>query len=523
MKTNLKKLLSLLLVCSLLISLAACGSSTDDNAAASDDKTSVSTEAVSDVPNEEATEAPMEPITITVGTSTSANGFPESEELDYVRNLIYERTMVWIDLVVIDDYYTSLNMQLIGGTAPDFFFADNEHMQGYVSQGLIQEVTDWNDDIATVYDRIGAQYDNYTLYVDGVQHAFPKAEAVSSSYNGIWMREDILTSLGANVPTTVSELYDLCVNVKNNDPTGLITFALSGRQFYPYNIIAGAYGTQLGNYVTIVDGKVSNTVLDANMPAALTKLNEFYSAGLISSNTFNAGSGDKEIRNGVAFAGSCQWSTVLKQAYMDNLDAAYPGGKLIGIDMLQSEVSGVEAVFGISDYNSNGGEKLTINADTSEEKIAALVRVLNYLATDEGQMLSWMGIEGTHWDYDANGNAYVIEGQADAINYVHAYQLIGRNDPEYLAVKFPEANDFTQNYLPTLNRLQIYNDVLQIPDTYYLDDLETYINDQLLMFVKGERPISEYDKFVQELYDVYDLQTYIDIATEQLGALGLLK
>ena len=42
----------------------------------------------------------------------------------------------------------------------------------------------------------------------------------------------------------------------------------------------------------------------------------------------------------------------------------------------------------------------------------------------------------------------------------------------------------------------------------------------LRAFVQGERPVEEYEAFVQELYDIYDFQTYMDICAEQLIALG---
>lgn len=43
---------------------------------------------------------------------------------------------------------------------------------------------------------------------------------------------------------------------------------------------------------------------------------------------------------------------------------------------------------------------------------------------------------------------------------------------------------------------------------------------QLIAFVKGERPVAEYDQFIDELYKTYDFQRYLDICAEQLVALG---
>ena len=56
-----------------------------------------------------------------------------------------------------------------------------------------------------------------------------------------------------------------------------------------------------------------------------------------------------------------------------------------------------------------------------------------------------------------------------------------------------------------------------------LDDMEDYIYTGMIAFIKGDRPISEYSDFLQELYSIYDLQTYMDVAVEQLTEMGLLN
>ena len=53
--------------------------------------------------------------------------------------------------------------------------------------------------------------------------------------------------------------------------------------------------------------------------------------------------------------------------------------------------------------------------------------------------------------------------------------------------------------------------------------LEDYVKTQLIAFFKGDRDLSaeEYQKFLDELYNIYDFQTYMDIATKQLVDQGL--
>ncbi len=53
--------------------------------------------------------------------------------------------------------------------------------------------------------------------------------------------------------------------------------------------------------------------------------------------------------------------------------------------------------------------------------------------------------------------------------------------------------------------------------------MEDYVKTQLIAFFKGDRELSEaeYGKFMDELYNIYDFQTYMDIATKQLVDQGL--
>jgi len=517
-----RKIMSLLLVCCMLLScLAGCGKQPVDQSTdapkTTDAPKATDAPAETDAPTEAAND---EPVTITIGVSTLGNGFPQTNEENWMRQIIFEKTNVWVDLILIDDYYNALNVQLTGGQAPDFFDADFDHMKEYADQGLIQPINQYKESFVPVLEWLGEEYDNFGLYVEDEMYAFPKAEAIGDLYQMLLVRQDILDKYDMEIPKTVDEFYDFCVKSVKDDVTGLNTMGVGAIQFAGYEIIAGTYGVMLGNYVVIKDGEVTNTLLDPNMKDALTAVKKFEDAELVSPNIWNKGTAVVEMRQGQTVAGSASWAHLLKQSYLDVLHAVNPDAEWAYMPALESNVEGVETVVGFYDYNSNAGSKFVVNAETSEEKINAFIKVLNYVATDEGKMLTWLGVQGTHWDYDANGNAVVLEGQDAAINYTNKYQLAGRNDDEYLAVKFPEAaeaNEFRTHY----NRLLKYNNVLDVPTDFYLEDLEAYVNDQLIAFIQGERPIDEYDAFVQELYDVYDFQRYMDIAAEQLIAMDL--
>ena len=100
--------------------------------------------------------------------------------------------------------------------------------------------------------------------------------------------------------------------------------------------------------------------------------------------------------------------------------------------------------------------------------------------------------------------------------------MLGRNDAYYLAAKFPEAKEAVAFGLAT-PKLIVYNGSIVCPETYNLVDLDAYVKEQVIAFTKGERALDDWDNFIQELYNSYDFQTWLDICEEQLVAQGLAK
>lgn len=511
-----KQIASLLLANMVVTNLVGCSSpkpAETTAAAAKEEKTS---EAQTE------TSVPAEPVKITIGLSTLASGFPDDKAKDYVYQTILDRTGVDVEFVVIDDYYTALNVRLTGSNAPDMFKADMEHMQVYASQGLLKDLTDVKDQLKPVFEHLGPEYDNYTLYSGDRMYALPAANALSSRYYALYVRQDYLDEYGLKKPTTVDELYDYCMTVKEKDPVGGgQTIPFTGDGWNALDILANPYDVAYGNHIIIRDGQVTNTLLQPGMTDALEAAKKFWSSGLVDPDIF-AKKLSKEHTLG-AFAGASvfEWANVFKEAYVKQIHEVNPNAEYIWTDPLKKP-DGTDGVYGRDDYNFNGQGKFVVNADITDEKLDAIVRLLNYMATDEGEMLVYVGLENEHWSYDSNGNVVINEEKKAETNYTNSYQLIGRNDPVYLELKFPEAAevvDFTMN----MDRYLVYDKTIMVPETYYLDDLNTYVNDQMLAFIKGERPIEEYDAFVDELYSIYDLQTYMDIASSQLTEMGLAE
>lgn len=467
-----------------------------------------------------AAEAPVE---ITVAINGYPTGWPSSRDADFVYQGILRATGVSFVLTSLDDYEVTLNLRVANNEAPDMFYVSPDTMRTYAAQDMLLDLTPYKDnELKSVFDMYGQAVDVPALYYGNAMYMIPTSDYDDNKYYTMYCRKDWVDKMGISMPTTVSGLYDFCTAIANADLDGngiKDTIGFTGYGLQGLDAIVNPYDTALGNYLIIRDGKVTNTLLQPRMQEALEMIRKFYDAGLmdpdilvsktpVKANTISGNFGVSVIK----------WSDVSKASYIAQAKEINPGIEYSWFGPLSTGEEGAVASYGIVEHDMNVGNKFVISADISPEKLQAIFKVINYLCTDEGSKLVYIGQEGVHWNYDSNRNVAITDRYTET-NYTYKYQILGRDDPAYLALKFPEAVDVVAHCMNT-NRFTIYNRSVVIPEDYYLADMENYVKMQLIAFIQGERPVSEYGKFVQELYGIYDFQRYMDICTEQLTKLG---
>ena len=467
-----------------------------------------------------------EPVRIVAYTNVSAGGFPANLEDNYVYKQILDRLNVALEVIYLDEYDNALSARIMGGDDWHMCILSPDQMVTYASQETLLDLTPYADELKVIYETYGYDTDIASLYYNDVQYAIPAAKALGDYYYMILVRDDINQKYNLTVPTTVPELYDYCMAIKdidvNNDGQNN-TIPMTG---WVNNIgltaITAPFGVYLGNKVIVDEnGKVSNSLLAPRMKEALEWVRKFWDAGLLDAEIFTSNSNVKAnvIACNVGVA-AMPWSNILKKAYTEQYKAVDPNAQYTWISAL-SDGQGGDPAYAIAEYEKYAGDKWSINIDCTEEEIEAIWKVLHYFCTDEGQMLCYMGQENVHWVYDENHDVQVTDRSKEA-NFVHAYQMLGRNDAYYLAAKFPEAKEAVAFGLAT-PKLIVYNGSIVCPETYNLVDLDAYVKEQVIAFIKGERALDDWDNFIQELYNSYDFQTWLDICEEQLVAQGLAK
>lgn len=224
-----KKLVCLMLVLTMLFSLAACSNETDGSEAGS---SAVQSQALD--PETINTGKYEEPVTLTSFfriATVFMNLFNEEElESCYYTQQQIEQTNITVDYQwyspnTADDAVQKTSMAIASGEIPDFMIVDRAQLALAAKTNLI------NKDLEPLWDAYASEklkawtmsegeeaweslrYDGKIIGLPNIGGSVDQAEVV-------WIRQDWLDALKLEVPTTMDELYDVMLAFKNDDPDG---------------------------------------------------------------------------------------------------------------------------------------------------------------------------------------------------------------------------------------------------------------------------------------------------------------
>ncbi|MDQ0061222.1 extracellular solute-binding protein [Paenibacillus harenae] len=304
-----KKWLSLLLILTFMLAIAACSGNNNGN-----NNAGTTGGNASNTPKE--TEAAAEenfkdgkyttPITLsTVWGLNQSSVFKVGETIeDNVHTrLIKERLGIdikydWVITNTNDAYKTKLRLMLSSGEKmPDIvvFRGDLETVNMLIDSGQFMPVGDLVDKYANETYKAGLDLDP-TIWLPisrgGEKMALP---VLDYAYNGdhvMWIRQDWLDKLQLKAPTTIAEMETVMDAFTNQDPDGdgkkntigLATGFKNGFANWMTDIgfLFGAYGTIPGQWNLAADGTLEHGSINHAAKKALTKLNEWLNKGYIS-------------------------------------------------------------------------------------------------------------------------------------------------------------------------------------------------------------------------------------------------
>ncbi|OPA80948.1 hypothetical protein BVG16_00960 [Paenibacillus selenitireducens] len=454
------------------------------------------------------------PVTVRILIDKTTN-FPEDNT---VVQEIRKRTGVNVQFLAVDspDLETKLNTMIASNDVPDAFLNPNKaKIKDLVSNQVIIPMDDLlKTNGKNVTDNKGSILKG-AAQVDGKVYGIPRGWGFGSA---LAVRKDWLDKLKLPVPKTIDEYYTVLKAFANNDPDGngqkdtigLGAYFGGGSGYQTFHHIFAAYGVPLGRG-KMIDGKVIPWILQPGFMDGIKFLNKLYKEGLLDPE-FATISNLKEFEK-------------LWNGKMGAFDFTPNGTTQNWLTRYVEDPKPEFEYTVIKGPNNQGGALRLYLEDSgpwmhiskSSKHPAEVMKVLDFLISEEGDKLTWAGIEGKHYKME-NGNLTWIKPYDDAtslrneggyayngvMNRVNGFSVQLLNDKTKAGLKLAADNAIDDAYLYDIP-------AIDLEQKKVMDDI---INEAFITLIISNGDLDkEYESYKTKYLDAGG-QKWIEQATE---------
>lgn len=541
---KLKRILSLLLVSSLVMSMVACGKEKNEPAKESEiiteDKENVSSSG-SDTESQSLDESITFPLadtkTYTAFTVMTSGTYDLKDNL--VIKTLEKDTNVHLDFqsVLPADLTEKKNLLLSSGEYPEIFIKtslNRAEQYEYGSQGILIPLEDL---IVKYMPNLKAELDERDAWqwitsADGHVYAIPELEFGYSQSIIYWINKKWMDNLNIKEPTNIDEVFDMLMKFKEEDANGN---GIKDDE-YPFLAYSGAlkpllqyFGTSamdFDTYLSVVDGELTYIPTSDTFKEYLAFLRKLYENGLVNENCFTLSNTEAAaIGQADDVLGSFMWKAAFQGVGRDNDDdyiALTPFG---------------QGTYSISTGVKQGALAIT---DACEDPVTFLT-MWDRFYSEEGGILAFMGVEGISYKIDADGNwEWIFDGEyGSTVSELRAQaslqgsatvpskypdfwynNMSDKADPDevYLNQERAKTTSYGVIALPVMN----YTEQEESKRAALVQDIHSYIDQYMSQVVIGELDLEEsWDNYLstmkamgcEELFEIYQT-AYLRAASE---------
>lgn len=448
-----KKLLSVLLAGSMVVSLAACGSG-DSGSTAPDtsgtqttqqDTTAQDTtqeadnagDAAADPTNGEVVDGKFvetRKITVEVYDRGNDDGSDPTNNnyTKYIKEQMLAKHNVEVEFVAVPRWteVEQINNLLAAGDAPDICLTyDYPTVQTYANMGGVLDLSSYVDDYKDMLPNLWNWLGETNIYwdkdpVDGTLWAIEGKRAVTNRIN-TFVRKDWLDKLNLKEPTTRQEFEDMIIAFRDNadlllgaDADKMIPYSVSFDVGWRAALLIESFiDPDISDYEYYVNGFDDRALTQNGTKEAIRLLNKWYNDGLLWDDFALYGSGDS-TEDDMIKAGYVG-------AFMHNWDYPYRDGENSIQTNLQRMV-GPDAKFVVVDCfeDSKGGHNKFITSSAGDRKIffpttntepLASMMYLDFISSPEVIEYLQIGEEGVTHNKLEDGAVEIIAATGDDI------------------------------------------------------------------------------------------------------------
>lgn len=349
---------------------------------------------------------------------------------------------------------------------------------------------------------------------DGSYYMFPYIIGDNSLLvsAGPIVRKDWLDDLGLDIPVTIDDWYNMLKAFKEKKSAEApLSPYWSYKYVFSWGAFAGAYGAVKGFYID--NDTVKYGSIEPGYKDFLATMHKWYDEKLLDNNfaaltTDQASANMLNGKSGATFAsggsGLTNWMNAMKDKDPKFSLVGVPYPVLNKGDKPQFSQSGSRV--------SGQGASIT----TACKNVDAAAKFLDYGYTDEGHLLTNFGIEGVSYKMD-NGKPRYTDEVLNNPSKLSAAQALSKyavaysggqpfvSDPDFIVQLMPKAQseavatwaatDAAKHVLPPINVSASEQDEY----AKIMNDVTTYEEEMLLKFILGTEPLSNFDKYVEQM------------------------
>ncbi|WP_168735801.1 type 2 periplasmic-binding domain-containing protein [Cohnella fermenti] len=515
---------------------AACG---NNNNKGSDSSPSASPAASGGSPAASAPAA--EKIKLNWYVIASADAQLPKGDADFVKTYIDEKFNVdlTIDYMPLGtDFQNKFNSLVASGDIPDVFFAEGIPSNQYIADGVAREMT------GLVTPENMPNYFKYWITEEElpkyqVQGKFARAPIPyeKNYYRSYYIRQDWLDKLGLSVPTSYDEMVEVMKAFTFNDPDGnnkndTYGFSAYGNGTnmsleFPTYVKNGLFGDFMVEGDQFVD-----TRTDLRMQQVLTDTRALLDLGVVDPDWLLN-------KNGQQLEKAEQGKVGIVLGFGKNL--AFDNNAE-GLQAKTKEITKVETAnwTAFDPFATTGtyltpvpGNPFLFSSKSTDEEIGRSMQILDWLAGEEGFLMTHYGREGT--EFTRSGSTITLNQDAfktnvtDQGNFLSVYQwftpISGPEAAFGLEVYDPNVTDRDKKILETMNSYKLVDSVgtsLVVKEGMDLAALRKRMNELQVKVLYSDKNADKWPQYREELMTKYQgkeiFEYYAQQVTEARGA-----
>ncbi|SDD04157.1 putative aldouronate transport system substrate-binding protein [Paenibacillus sp. UNCCL117] len=447
-----------------------------------------------------------EKITINLMTRSYAGGGwpPNHPMIDEInKRLNIDLKIEWVPAA---SYQEKLNVMAASNNFPDVFYAPNAEFVKWQAKNVFMDVMPEL-----------SKYPNITKFIpeESLKQFNPKGKYYGIPFyyqevrDSLAIRKDWLDKLGLSMPETIDEFYEVAKAFALKDPDGngkqdTVGFSLevspAGRFGFggTANFLTASFG--LANYWTKdSSGKLIPMQIQAEeLKSYLAFMRKAYAEGVLDKDSPILKSRDslnklEAGKSGIAYVNPQQ----LFAETMPPLLKTDPKAELVQL----MPPKGPSGKSGIPSLTT--GDRIVINAKIDAKKQQRILKLLDYMLSDEGYDFVKHGIEGVHYKKLSDTKYEQLEASVKDRQFLLLGWVFKRFDPMFLIYKWMEPQQIStiQTYFDNNEKVKVKDagaGLVSETATKLGANIDKKWMDTMVKVIAGQEPMEAIDKAIAE-------------------------